>query len=380
MSTSRTSIILPLLPLLALAGCAMAAPKGEGTELPPRGAADSAAAWIEHGAVLFEDDSFAELGPEGRAHSWNFDLTDEASVTFETLSGGGQDPDTILFLLDVTDGTRRFAAEPDDDGGQGYFSHLFTGLPAGEYEVVVTGYDFTSVGPFALRSKCRGDGCAPEVDYCSGFDLQSGLNPCADGFYCKIDSPDSLDGACEPAQELYDAALAEYGEHFSLDPELRAGEATRGIVVGRIAADGDGSVSVNYQVDLWVHGRQVRFYFDANGDRNRDLLSSLFRMVPDSRMLHVGEPTIFASAPAGETLDRFLREVETNRVPTLVYPLQTIDHGDSLKVIGTLPLYEAEAMAELQARFPDHLFEHNTVRLTTTGGASEALIATFAAE
>jgi len=154
--------------------------KGEPDDLPPGGKAESPVNWVDHGQVAFDDDALGTLGRHAPVHSWSFELTAGADVAFETLSAGEETPDTVLHLIEVSDRGRQYAAPPDDDGGEGTFSQLYTTLAAGHYEIVVTGYWYSEEGAFAIRSKCRGDGCEPVVvaDTCSALDVASGDNPC----------------------------------------------------------------------------------------------------------------------------------------------------------------------------------------------------------
>jgi len=134
---------------------------------------------------------------------------------------------------------------------------------------------------------------------------------------------------------------------------------------------------VSYVVDLNAAGRQVAFYFDMGGQRAQGPLGAIFRILADGRTLEVGTPTLFASAPTGETLDRFLRELQETRAHYVAYPLQIIDHGPSLIVLGARMLHEEQALGELQERFADHDFDYNTTHISTSGRTVRTPLATF---
>ncbi len=213
--------------------------------------------------------------------------------------------------------------------------------------------------------------CAEE---CSSLVYANGGNPCSNQSFCKTASSAETDGVCHPVQALYDIVMGEYETSFGDDTELWPTQAT-GKAYAVFVTDSGGAFSVDYHLDLSMASRNLRFYFDTTGLRTTGILGAVFRLLPDKRMLQVGSPTIFVSAPQGETLETFLAELQSEHAEHVAYPLNTIDHGDSLLVLAARPLYEVGAFEELQARFADHEFGYNATHLQTTGSTISTEIA-----
>ncbi len=84
----------------------------------------------------------------GHTDAYCIALTSGQSVTITTSTGGGGAvEDTILYLLDASGAV---IAE-DDDGGDGYYSQIVTTITAsGTYTILVSGYDESELGTYAL--------------------------------------------------------------------------------------------------------------------------------------------------------------------------------------------------------------------------------------
>lgn len=371
---------------LLLAGCSVSShdkPLPEDALPSVNGAADG---WglsvVDHGALSFTEKDEAQLGPSTPAHMWAFELDQTRTITVETLSSHrGLDPDTVLYLYEVVRGERRLAVRPDDDGGEGYFSRLRATLDEGRYEVIVTGYSRSEIGRFALSASC--DDCAsePEPLHCNVADMISGSNPCPDGQYCvAATNVGDLEGVCRPSEELYDTAVAEFVRRFGDDPNLWSGRAPVGSAAAHVVSDASGTTVIVYVVELDFRGRTVALYYRPDASLNEDFSGGFFRLLEDGRVLRPGEPTIFVTAPSGETLDRFLSELEMGRFEHIPLPLQTIPFDSSLLVLGVEPLYEAETLIELQLHFPDHSFDYDGIHFSWSGRRTIIPLATFSGE
>lgn len=340
--------------------------------LPVSGAADSWGLRVaRHGALSFTEKDEAQLEPSAPAHAWTFELTRTTSVSVETLSSHrGLDPDTVLYLYEVVGDERRLAAEPNDDGGEGYFSRVSVELDPGNYEVVVTGYDRSVIGRFAIALSCTScEDADPATLSCAAIDMEFS-NPCPDAQYCAASelSGDHI-GTCRPAQELYDASIAEFVRRFGDDPGLWSGRAPRGMLSGYVIHTG-ATPFVHYVVELQVAYRKVTFFYRADGSFYEDLSGGFFRVLEDGRVLEPGAPTIFVTAPEGETLDRFVRELETGDFEHVPLPLEITPIDSSILVLGVDPLYEVETLEVLRSHFRDHSFDFNGTHLTTGGRQS----------
>jgi hypothetical protein len=147
----------------ALAGCVESdTEKGPEDEVPADGKLDSFQRPTDHGAIGFGTNAESSLGGAGKHHTWTFSLTGNASVNVYTHPAltSRINVDTVLYLYKRgPSGWGSYVARNDDHQGS-MWSTLVRNLGAGEYRVLVKGYDATSVGPFALTVGCEGAGCA----------------------------------------------------------------------------------------------------------------------------------------------------------------------------------------------------------------------------
>jgi hypothetical protein len=156
---------------LLFIGCVGAsAEKGDEGAGPVDGAADSFASPTEHGRLMLGVNP-AELSRGERFHSWTFTITGEDNpVRLRTV--GDEDLDTVLYLYRLGDqGWGRFIARNDDADGT-LLSSLDEVLDAGDYRVIVKGYDETVVGEFDVDFGCDSVGCQATLARASAADLE----------------------------------------------------------------------------------------------------------------------------------------------------------------------------------------------------------------
>lgn len=108
-----------------------------------------------------------ELNRLRRAHAWEFELSGEADIQLSMRAPGGasESLDTVMYLYrkDENGGWGRYIRRNDDDAlnrSNPYLSAISEGgLGAGEYRVVIKGYDRSEAGEFTLKASCLGHGC-----------------------------------------------------------------------------------------------------------------------------------------------------------------------------------------------------------------------------
>jgi hypothetical protein len=151
----RTTVIIGAAAVLT--ACAVPVDKGSESEVPVDGKADSFAQPIDHGTLAFSGLNNASLGEGQRFHSWTFTLSDAANVTLETR--GEVEIDTVMYLYRRSaSGWGSYIAR-NDDHADSLFSRLGKDLTAGDYRVIVKGFNRDVEGPFSVVGACEGDGC-----------------------------------------------------------------------------------------------------------------------------------------------------------------------------------------------------------------------------
>lgn len=141
--------------------------KGEESELPDDGAADSFRTPTDHGAIDFGVGVPSLLTDAERYHAWEFELSAPASIeTFTTYAIRGQRrTDTVLYLYKQQPaGNWGSYIARNDDHADTVYSRIRRDLGAGRYRVLVKGYADTTRGKFKVQVDCAGDGCAPASD------------------------------------------------------------------------------------------------------------------------------------------------------------------------------------------------------------------------
>jgi hypothetical protein len=155
--------------LVPATACAVDGDKGPEEDAPSLdGKDDSLRRPTDHGHIGFDAPVTAEIAGSERHHAWTFELSDEADIIASTgPAAGGDEVDTVLYLYRKREnGTwGSYIARNDDRGGTLWSSFQRT-LQAGEYRLIVKGYDRTVEGPFALELQCDGQGCAAPLPAC----------------------------------------------------------------------------------------------------------------------------------------------------------------------------------------------------------------------
>ena len=168
---------------VSLLACA-ADPKGEEQDVPSDldAKADSQAKPTDHGAIAFAAVQQASLAGSANYHAWELSLSGPASITAKTTRIA-HDPtlDTVLYLYKKsTTGTwGSYIARNDDATSSTTLSQIVKSLGAGDYRVLVKGYNSTVKGPFGVEVDCTGVGCTPAPAGCvfgaSQDDLDQGM-------------------------------------------------------------------------------------------------------------------------------------------------------------------------------------------------------------
>jgi hypothetical protein len=129
-------------------------------------ASDQLRVTTEHGELAFGTWIPAEITENEPMAAWTFELTAQASVILRTEATSEGEIDTVLSLY--RRGKRGWgrAIARNDDSSDTVLSALSRRLGAGQYRVVVTGYDQSAVGGFILASECRGAGCPKPAPEC----------------------------------------------------------------------------------------------------------------------------------------------------------------------------------------------------------------------
>lgn len=167
---------------LVLVACATTDQKGSEEDAPIDGKADSFAHPTDHGAIAFASQQQASLKGSAQYHTWTFSLSGDASIhTFTSRIPHESTLDTVLYLYKKqTNGTWGAYIARNDDAGTSRLSSITKSLGAGDYRVLVKGFDSTVKGPFGVEVDCTGAGCAaPSTCLFGTFqdDFLNGTNP-----------------------------------------------------------------------------------------------------------------------------------------------------------------------------------------------------------
>jgi hypothetical protein len=169
--TSRLAVLsLALCLPLGLTAC-LDAEKGEESELPIDGEADSFRTPTNHGFIGFGAGEASAITDAEQYHAWTFSLSAPASIeTFTTYAIRGQRrTDTVLYLYkQQANGNWGSYIARNDDYGDTTYSRIRKDLQAGNYRVLVKGYAETTRGKFKVQVDCTGAGCvaAPDPNAC----------------------------------------------------------------------------------------------------------------------------------------------------------------------------------------------------------------------
>ncbi|MEM6954352.1 MAG: Kazal-type serine protease inhibitor domain-containing protein [Myxococcota bacterium] len=163
--------------------------------------------------ALCDDDFGAELSARVPLHFWSFDTEGCGEAAFDVSGVGLTDAFVLLYRWN---GVRWNLIDYNDDCGTDTFdSCIEQTLPAGQYLVGASTYDFIrlrepTAGGYVLTAVCRDEGhCGSEEQACGS----RGLEPCAAGEYCdfepaalcgRADAP----GVCRPRPEACPAVEA----------------------------------------------------------------------------------------------------------------------------------------------------------------------------
>jgi hypothetical protein len=170
MSLFRALAIAPLGFCLALgAGCAVDDELDDDDVLfEDDDKADSLRTPTKHGWLSFDSWAGATVKSGQKFHSWRFELSGAASVSFET---GTADVDTIVYLYKYNSRTQRwgYPIAKNDDMAHAVSgeSRLDRDLDKGIYRLIVKSKD--ARGTIELEASCSGDGC-PEGEAACRFD------------------------------------------------------------------------------------------------------------------------------------------------------------------------------------------------------------------
>lgn len=173
----------------------------------------------EHGAAAFGERVTARIAGKHRHHAWTFELAGDAVVSLRTSEEAGDEPDTVLYLYEETDGRwGEHIARNDDESDESWYSRLDEPLAAGRYRVVVEGLARRDTGAFGLDITCAGAGCttAHPLDEIPGGVCEGVLT--ADDAARLLDDPTSLreSGAAARTTFSYEdgVLLGHYDETF----------------------------------------------------------------------------------------------------------------------------------------------------------------------
>ena len=148
---------------LTASACLFDDDKGPEEEAAPDfGKDDSFAHPTEHGYIEFGVPAASALTAAEHFHTWQFDLTGNASVDLVTSYAllGQRRTDTVLYLYKAGPNGWGSYLYRNDDYGNTTYSKLSKNLGAGMYRALVKGHLATTTGKFKLTVNCSGDGCA----------------------------------------------------------------------------------------------------------------------------------------------------------------------------------------------------------------------------
>ncbi|MBL4634910.1 MAG: hypothetical protein JKY56_13645 [Kofleriaceae bacterium] len=199
--------------------------------------ADSFRNPTEHGALLFGTPQEARLGDNSLYHSWDFELTDDAEVSLETLLDTAN-LDTVMYLYKKNTETGQFGSykfKNDDANKETVASKLEKKLEKGQYRVLIKGFKSSLRGSFRLSASCEGAGCTSstcDLESFSGFLVENGescgelfsaaLNTdlaARSGAVITLDERCSLPLFAQSAVEGYVEYFSDFGGFGSGDPD-----------------------------------------------------------------------------------------------------------------------------------------------------------------
>ncbi len=173
--------------------CAMDEGKGEEDSLDAFDTkSDSFHKPTEHGTLLFGAPQSARLAKDSLFHTWDFELSDDASVTLATKLIT-TNLDTVLYLYKKNTETGNYGSylfRNDDANNDTVASELIKDLEKGQYRVLIKGFKSSLRGSFTLAASCEGAGCATSTCDTEVFAALPGFvsDSCGELF------SDSLDG------------------------------------------------------------------------------------------------------------------------------------------------------------------------------------------
>lgn len=131
-------------------------------------AADTWSQPTDHGELFFGLAQSGDLTDDTLYHTWNFTLSDQATVTI-SIAPVTPNLDTVLYLYRFNDESglwgRYIAKNDDHDGGLG--SELSRSLEAGVYRILVKGHKRAIRGSFSVNAVCDGAGCEAPTGECT---------------------------------------------------------------------------------------------------------------------------------------------------------------------------------------------------------------------
>ena len=163
--------------LLLVTACATDG-KGPEQDVPDDGKADSFAKPTDHGAIPFGQVEKASLAGSAEYHTWTFSLSSDAKIhAFTSRIAHESTKDTVLYLYKKTASGAwgSYIARNDDASASTSLSSISKALGAGDYRVLVKGFDASVKGPFGLEVDCDGAGCAAAPVGCLFGDSQDDL-------------------------------------------------------------------------------------------------------------------------------------------------------------------------------------------------------------
>jgi hypothetical protein len=186
--------------------------------------ADSFRNPTEHGELLFGVPQSAALTDDSGFHSWDFELSDDALVSLETLISPNLD--TVMYLYKWNPDAMsygRFKFKNDDANANTVASALVKSLDAGRYRVLVKGFKRSLRGSFDVSANCEGPGCAASSCDITTFDglVASNGDSCGELFSAALATQSSgttnttvtLDERCSLPADVA-LAIESYVEYF----------------------------------------------------------------------------------------------------------------------------------------------------------------------
>ena len=187
--------------VLMILGCSSQGESGKGEEsqMPVDGSADSFFSPTEHGELMFGVENSGELAADAGYHTWTFTLTGAAKVRLE-VKPDVTNFDTVMYLYkNQESGSWGSYIAKNDDYEDNVWSVIEKDLDAGDYKVLLKGYKEKIRGSFGLEASCSGDGCPGSSDgECEVENVDKGewgIGPsCLDATLAILDQPPSTNG------------------------------------------------------------------------------------------------------------------------------------------------------------------------------------------